>query len=298
MLIAQDNSTAFPLQLTVSRDGFGGVTGLSPTVALRDATGTTNYIDWDDLVMKSSGWVTKYASMTETERGTYVREMDVATIGFTEGTLLSAEFHFETGSTKGDTTEIVAIVNNLEAIPTPQGVADALMLAPVAGAPAGSSVNGHLDQLVSEIGVGVVSAILTDTHEIQGTVSTNLNATVSSRAVPGDAMTLTPAERTAIVDAVWDEVIDSTAHFTSSTTGEALTLIKGMVQNQFMLDSTEYNPSGLLTSGRIRIFSTKAEVEAATDEGTDEGEIATFTVTTEAEATATQAKVYKSVRDS
>jgi len=48
----------------------------------------------------------------------------------------------------------------------------------------------------------------------------NLDATVSSRAVPGDAMTLTPAERTAVAGKVWDEALPG-AH-AAGTAGERL----------------------------------------------------------------------------
>lgn len=48
----------------------------------------------------------------------------------------------------------------------------------------------------------------------------NLDALISSRSVAGDAMTLTTAERNAIVDAVWDELVAS--HLNPGSTGEAL----------------------------------------------------------------------------
>ena len=66
-----------------------------------------------------------------------------------------------------------------------------------------------------------------------------------------------------------------------------------------MLDTTVYNADNLLTSGRIRIFTTKAEVDAATDGGTSEGEIAIFTIAAVEEvADGALLKTYKVVRTS
>ena len=69
---------------------------------------------------------------------------------------------------------------------TQQNVRDAMKLSPTAGAPAAGSVDTHLDDIEA------------DTGAMQPVVSANLDATVSSRAIPGDAMTLTAGERTNI----------------------------------------------------------------------------------------------------
>ncbi len=64
------------------------------------------------------------------------------------------------------------------------------------------------EPLPGAFGAGTAGAIL----------GTNLDALVSSRAAPGDAMTLTTAERDAIVDAVWDEA--AAAHSVVGSFGE------------------------------------------------------------------------------
>lgn len=69
---------------------------------------------------------------------------------------------------------------------TAQQVRDAMKLAPTGGAPAAGSVDEHLDTIEA------------DTAAIEPLVTANLDAAVSSRATPGDAMTLTAGERTAI----------------------------------------------------------------------------------------------------
>ena len=74
-----------------------------------------------------------------------------------------------------------------------------------------------------------------------------------------------------------------------------ITLVLGLVQNNFFLDSTTYNSAGLLTAGRIRIFATKTLADAATDGGSGEGELAAFAITATAESSPFDAlpKTYK-----
>ena len=62
-----------------------------------------------------------------------------------------------------------------------------------------------------------------------------------------------------------------------------MSMILGLVQHNFFLDETTYNSAGLMVSGRIRIFPSKALTDAATDGGTGEGELATFQATSVAE---------------
>ena len=102
----------------------------------------------------------------------------------------------------------------------------------------------------------------------------------------------------AIADAVWDEVLSE--HSVVGTTGEAMMVIRGLVQQNFLLDSTAYNTKGLLVAGRIRIFGNKDDVLAATDGGVGEGEIATFNIQVANEASPDEDKVkmYKVTRES
>lgn len=79
-----------------------------------------------------------------------------------------------------------------------------------------------------------------------------------------------------------------------------LTIILGLVQNNFFLDQTVYNGAGLLTSGRIRLFPDKASTDSATDGGTGEGELASFLVTSVAEPVPAESlpATYKMTRES
>lgn len=79
-----------------------------------------------------------------------------------------------------------------------------------------------------------------------------------------------------VSSAVWDALLAD--HQTTGSVGEALTVIRGLLQYNYILDQTDYNTKGLLVSGRIRIFPTKADTDAGTNP------IATLTITGTAEA--------------
>lgn len=100
-----------PLELTLTREGVGGVTGQSPTVALRDATTTNNYLDWGDNTFKLAGWTTKYGPMTEVERGHYHRLLDLNLVSaIASGSLLLAEYHVDDGSgTVGSAHDLIRV---------------------------------------------------------------------------------------------------------------------------------------------------------------------------------------------
>ncbi len=58
--------------LSIAVNGFsGGITGLSPVVAIRDALSVGSYIDFTDLTFKTFGWTTRQAGMTEVGGGRY-----------------------------------------------------------------------------------------------------------------------------------------------------------------------------------------------------------------------------------
>jgi hypothetical protein len=73
---------------------------------------------------------------------------------------------------------------------------------------------------------------------------------------------------------------------TAGTVGDALRVIFGMLYDNAMLDETDYDPKGVLTSGRVRLFATPAAAAAATDGAADDadGEWARFTIAAEPEA--------------
>jgi hypothetical protein len=102
--------TSLPLFLTVNRAGAGGITGLSPTVALRDASTLNSYLDFNDGIFKTSGWTTKYAALSEVERGHYQRSLDVSALSVNVFDVLIAEYHVDNGSdVVGDASDLLII---------------------------------------------------------------------------------------------------------------------------------------------------------------------------------------------
>jgi hypothetical protein len=118
MLISDHQNTAFPLELTVDQEGTGGVTGLTPSVAVRDGSSLVRYLDWADNTFKTSGWATKYGDMTEVERGHYRRPLNVAVAApQLSNPLMAIEYQVDEGDVIGDTAETLAIVTSLDDIP-------------------------------------------------------------------------------------------------------------------------------------------------------------------------------------
>lgn len=80
------NNGALELTLGVNRTNVGGVTGLSPTVAIRQAGTTGTYLDWSTLTFKNAGWIVKNEPMTDLGTGFYTAILNVNGLGFTPTT--------------------------------------------------------------------------------------------------------------------------------------------------------------------------------------------------------------------
>jgi hypothetical protein len=85
MLEADYNDASFPLELTVNNAGVGGVTGLTCTVAVRQAGTTSSYLDWATNTFKTSSWTTKNQPMTDLGTGCYQTALPVSLLGYTLG---------------------------------------------------------------------------------------------------------------------------------------------------------------------------------------------------------------------
>lgn len=113
------DDTNYPLNVTINKSGFGGVTGLiganAPTVAIRDGSTIDRYLDFGDLPnFKVGGWVTKYAPLTEVERGHYTRFLDISSLSLSIGDILIAEYHVDDGvDIVGDNHDILVIADTL-----------------------------------------------------------------------------------------------------------------------------------------------------------------------------------------
>jgi hypothetical protein len=111
-ILVQNTETAAPLDLTIEKEGVGGVTGKLPTVAIRDGATINSYLDFNDDTFKIAGWTTKYSSMAEVERGHYQKTFDVAALTLTGGDILVAEYHVDDGADViGDALDIVIIAS-------------------------------------------------------------------------------------------------------------------------------------------------------------------------------------------
>lgn len=104
----------------------------------------------------------------------------------------------------------------------------------------------------------------------------NLDAAVSSRAVPGDQMALTAGAIASAADAVWDEVISG--HLTEGTAGHALAALQTLAGPATFTDAVTYDANFRPTQIRRRLFATDAAAAAATVGGSGEGEILTITL--------------------
>lgn len=102
---------SFPLIFTIEEDGVGGVTGVVPTVSVRDASTTDRYFDWIDSTFKTSGWGLRDAPMGEVGRGVYQKSLPVSpTAAFTIGMILVAEYVVTAPNVLGTDVELFQIV--------------------------------------------------------------------------------------------------------------------------------------------------------------------------------------------
>jgi hypothetical protein len=104
---------SFPLTLVVNRAGSGGITGLVPTVALRKGSDPTQYLDWGDSTFKASGWTSKYANLSEVERGHYQKLLSLPSISAADGESYVAQFYVNNGGdVKGESEDTILVVGN------------------------------------------------------------------------------------------------------------------------------------------------------------------------------------------
>jgi len=109
-------------------------------------------------------------------------------------------------------------------------------------------------------------------QDILADTSTNLDATISSRAAPGDLMGLDPAA----IDAIWSEVI--TPHIGPGSAGQALLMALGNAGGQVRDDALTYDANDRPLTLRRRIFPDAATANASTPGATGEGELVTVTI--------------------
>jgi len=77
MLIEEDD-TEIPLDISVDKDG--GIVGLTVEVTIRDGGTTNSFLDFNDMIFKTSGWVSQTVTLTGIGGGSYVGAIDITAI--------------------------------------------------------------------------------------------------------------------------------------------------------------------------------------------------------------------------
>jgi len=99
-----------------------------------------------------------------------------------------------------------------------------------------------------------------------------------------------------VANAVWDAM--QADHTLAGSFGLLLQRIVALQKENYYIDNMTYNTQGLMLTGRIRLFATKAAAVAATAGGTGEGEFATYSFdTTAVSGKPERAATARSVRD-
>ena len=86
-----------PLELTIDKEGVGGVVGKSPTVRIRDGATTSSFLDWGDNTFKAAGWAQVDRPLTEVGSGHYTEMLDLVTIGAVVGNVFIAQYDVNDG---------------------------------------------------------------------------------------------------------------------------------------------------------------------------------------------------------
>ena len=115
------NGDTFPIPLAVNKNG--AVTGLTPTVRVRDGTTLDSYLDWDDDTFKTSGWTLQDGPMTETSPGQYTRNLDTSLLTLTSGQVLVLEFDV-TGAVTGIDADSLTIEGLFASVETVRKIVD------------------------------------------------------------------------------------------------------------------------------------------------------------------------------
>ena len=141
--------------------------------------------------------------------------------------------------------------------------------------------SGEKEQIRQALGVtgataataaGELQDVLADTAAMQPTIATNLDVAVSTRATPGDAMSLDAAG----VDAIFDESL--AGHLATGTAGQALAAAFGNAGGNVRDDALTYDANDRPLTLRRRIFPDAATANASTPGGVGEGELMTVTI--------------------
>jgi hypothetical protein len=131
-LLVDPRNAAVPLDLTITQEGVGGVTGQTPTVALRDGSTLNSYLDFSDSTFKTSGWTQKYAPLTEVEKGHYQRLLSMPALVPVpvDGKAYVAEYELNSGVGKGVDHDVLLVASVTDVVLLRKGLTNRLEEAP------------------------------------------------------------------------------------------------------------------------------------------------------------------------
>lgn len=133
----------------------------------------------------------------------------------------------------------------------------------VAGTSTGLALKQNVDDAVTSVNSHTDSTV----SSMTSVVNAHTDAAIAS-GVPSTA-----AVRDSILNALLSD------HGASGTVADGIALAAGLLQGNFMMDQTINGPNGQ-TAARLRIWRDASGAGAATNDGSGEGEFATFQVTT------------------
>lgn len=171
------------------------LTGLTDLYVRIRRASDGKFLDWADMTFKSVGWTTLNKVLAELN-----------------ATNAPGLYGVTGGINTGSITNVIA--NDTYTVYPLQTPGTTARLP----GPGQLEMGSWADKLDAAVSTRATQAqILSDATPFPGA---RIDAAVSSNASPGDAMALTPTERAAVVDAVWDEAI--AGHVGVGTTGKAL----------------------------------------------------------------------------
>jgi len=272
-IIAERTQADVVLPLAVSNNG--GVPGLNATAAVRDGTTLDSYLDWADSTFKTSGWTTKQAAMSDIGDGFYTLTLDLSVVTNlpVNAHMLVVEYRVS-GAVNGVAKDHITLVNTLfdvssaAAVAALQADADDIQTR-LPATLNGGRVRAHVEAMDADVigAAQIASGAITST---EAPALANLDAAVSTRSAPGDAMGLTAGA----VDQVWDEPL--AGHAIVGTTGAALgdtaaSSYRPNVMASFAFDQATNAIDGnvwLVVEGQLLTSVTSASAEFYGSDGT------------------------------
>jgi len=117
-ITANRQDTIVPIDIAIN-DSSGGVAGLTVAMAVRDATTTDMYLDFNDVTFKNAGWGNRTTALTDLTTGVYVLNggLNVSTWANLNANRLAVSLEFEvTGAVNAIVTDALELRNSDQSI--------------------------------------------------------------------------------------------------------------------------------------------------------------------------------------